>query len=481
MLRTFRLRNFKSIKDTGEIQLGGITILVGPNSSGKSSVIQALLAGRQTARIPTEGALVLADDHGFNLGSFPEVARKGVTPQLITIEFGIETIFHPRFYAPNMPPSLLRARGSTIVAWFQSQIGYLNKTRQTYSRLVSIAADSARRPASVPELDFPKTRITGTSIRPGSNRFKWTTPNPDGTTADITHKNEDSRFFAVPEVYELFRPDRAMLMGNKKYPPAANHYVVAGSIASALEEDLKAIRHVGAMRAVPQRAYALKGTRPQEVGDQGERAPDIILAETRRKKSSIKLMTGLNRALEKVGISTTIRAKIPSGANAFSILLEHMKPRVSGVNLASVGFGVSQILPILVEAIHAEPHSIILLEQPEIHLQPSAQSRIADILTGIATEQRKRFLVETHSEHFIRRLQVLVAQGRIPPSDVRIYYFQPGDDGTTVVPMQVKEDGRLDREWPDGFFDESIRISMDHLTALGGDVSVPPEEPKRKD
>jgi hypothetical protein len=464
MLTDIQLKNFKALKDTGTIEFGHITVLVGPNSSGKSSVIQALLAGRQTARNQTEGALVLADGEDFNLGSFPEVRRRGTGLDL-DLHFGVTTVFAPRSVLRTIPSHVWKARGTTLNGFLSAEIAYLTKTRETYVKTIGIAGYRPQDAGRIGDVDLPKANMIGVCVVPGSNRYKWVYKNTDATTTEKRSKRLDSRFFSLPSVVELWYPRRFMSSA-EQLPEAAIQHLMAVSIAQAVEQDLKGLRHVGAMRADPRRAYALKGTRPPEVGNRGERAPDIILAETRRKKSRDKLMNPLNAALQKVGISSTIKARIPSGGSAFSLLLEHLTPKISGVNLASVGFGVSQILPILVEAFHAERGSLILLEQPEIHLQPSAQSRIADILLDVAIAGDKRFLVETHSEHFIRRLQVLVAEKRVRAERIKIYFFQPSQDGSDIIELHIGDDGRLDREWPIGFFDEGIRLSMEHLTAI---------------
>ena len=117
------------------------------------------------------------------------------------------------------------------------------------------------------------------------------------------------------------------------------------------------------------------------------------------------------------------------------------------VNLADAGFGGSQVIPIIVEGFFAQEDSLILLEQPEIHLHPRAQGVLGDLLVDIANEGR-RLIVATHSEHMLGRIQTNIAEGSISKDDVAVYYFQPGETGTRVRELALNDgrpvrDGRL--------------------------------------
>ena len=100
---------------------------------------------------------------------------------------------------------------------------------------------------------------------------------------------------------------------------------LARQFGRVIQRDLAGIRHVGAMRVEPQRLYPLKGTRPLDVGRRGQRATDIIFSATRRKQSRVRLMRALDGAFRDMGISTAILARVPTGANAYAILLDHLR------------------------------------------------------------------------------------------------------------------------------------------------------------
>ena len=128
------------------------------------------------------------------------------------------------------------------------------------------------------------------------------------------------------------------------------------------------------------------------------------------------------------------------------------------VLLTDVGFGVSQVLPVIVESFYAEPGSTVIMEQPEIHLHPSVQAGLADLLIDAALsrengkERKTQFIIESHSEYLLRRLLRRIAEGdRISSKDVRCYIVDNSDSGSVISPLQVDELGNV-HNWPKNFF-----------------------------
>ncbi len=139
------------------------------------------------------------------------------------------------------------------------------------------------------------------------------------------------------------------------------------------------------------------------------------------------------------------------------ILLEDPKMELS-FNLYDVGFGVSQVLPIIVEGFYAQPGSLILIEQPEIHLHPKLQSEMGDLLIDIARSDKK-LIIETHSEHLLLRIQRRITEGTLKSNDVAIYFFNYTPDGTRIERIDIDDLGRF-KNWPTGFFEEDVEESF---------------------
>jgi predicted ATPase len=125
-----------------------------------------------------------------------------------------------------------------------------------------------------------------------------------------------------------------------------------------------------------------------------------------------------------------------------------------------VGYGIGQLLPIIVQSLVARD-GMIIIEQPEVHLHPRLQSAVGDLLVDTATSGRAQLLVETHSEHLVLRLLRRVREGVLRPADLAILYVDLHEDGAAFIRrLEVDEDGDLVHGWPGGFFDDRLAEVM---------------------
>ena len=127
----------------------------------------------------------------------------------------------------------------------------------------------------------------------------------------------------------------------------------------------------------------------------------------------------------------------------------------------NVGFGYSYVLPILVAALLAKPDSVFIIENPEAHLHPQAQSILSKFL-ALVSKTGVQIFIETHSEHIINAARVMIVQESFKPDDLRILYFDEKFP-QKHIPIEVLSDGRIS-EWPEGFFDQS---ELDNDIILG--------------
>ena len=128
---------------------------------------------------------------------------------------------------------------------------------------------------------------------------------------------------------------------------------------------------------------------------------------------------------------------------------------VAGVesSLSDVGFGISQVLPVITMLLSAPQNSIILLEQPELHLHPNAQASLADLLLEVAETRNLQLIVESHSEHIVRRLQRRIAEASpafATPENIKMYYCQPGESGSSIDEIEYDRFGQISN-WPERF------------------------------
>ena len=134
------------------------------------------------------------------------------------------------------------------------------------------------------------------------------------------------------------------------------------------------------------------------------------------------------------------------------------------VNIADVGFGVSQVLPVLVAVIVAEPGQLVYLEQPELHLHPRAQVALARVLAD-AAKRGVRLVAETHSSLLLLGVQTLVAEGDLPPELVKLHWFTRREDGITEVASADLDDAGAYGEWPEDFDDVDLKTQSRYIKA----------------
>lgn len=137
------------------------------------------------------------------------------------------------------------------------------------------------------------------------------------------------------------------------------------------------------------------------------------------------------------------------------------------VPLGDNGMGTNQLLLLILQLATSLKKSRFLLEEPESNLHPAFQSQLADLFIDAHKKFGHTFLVETHSEYFIRKLQFQTAKQEISPDDTQIYYFHHPDmvpEGETQIKkLNIRADGMMDDDFGNGFFDESTRLTIDLL------------------
>lgn len=226
--------------------------------------------------------------------------------------------------------------------------------------------------------------------------------------------------------------------------------------ACGVDDAVASLLALGPLRARPERFYMFSGSTPKGVGFNGERTAELLYR-------SPDLLEEVNSWLDQLDMSYAVEVnKLEAKyASMFELRLKDMKrlghPTVA---LSDVGFGVSQILPLVVQGLIAKSRTI-LVEQPEIHIHPALQAGLGTFLAHCVKTKNNRFIVETHSEHLILRLQRSIRRGILSHQDVSIICVSRGSNGSTTRQMRLDDRGEFIDDWPDGFFTERLRELLD--------------------
>jgi predicted ATPase len=147
-------------------------------------------------------------------------------------------------------------------------------------------------------------------------------------------------------------------------------------------------------------------------------------------------------------------AEIAPGSNRWQAKVQVRKGGTEAL-LTDVGFGVSQVLPVVTLLQYVPEGSTVILEQPEIHLHPLAQAHLADVIINAAVHRDVQVIVESHSEHLLLRLQRRIAEEEVPHGDVRLYFCDVRDGVSTLEQLRIDMLGRIEN-WPDKFMGDAF-------------------------
>jgi hypothetical protein len=251
------------------------------------------------------------------------------------------------------------------------------------------------------------------------------------------------------------------------FPDQARTYFQNASfladLEKAYEEQMDALYYLGPLREYPSRDYLWSRSRPEGVGVKGEKAISAILAMTadgeQRNVSRGKRLRPFQEIvaywLAALGVINDFRVEeIAEESNRWQA---RVVPHKGGtkVLLTDVGFGVSQVLPVVTLLQYVPRGSTVILEQPEIHLHPLAQANLADVIINAAIHRGVQVIVESHSEHLLLRLQRRIAEEQIGSGDVALYFCDITGRGSVLERLQLDLLGKIEN-WPMNFMGDAF-------------------------
>lgn len=404
MLTHLGLKNFKLFADEGvSLDFGKVTLLIGPNASGKSTILQALLLLKQSI---DQGSLQPTGPY-WNFGGYREIVHCQDPDRAMRIDIAVDYDgFGPW---PGMDPEVPSAGTLTQnLSLTENTVRGSTGTLRSDRGIVSCDWRDGEKTRSVP-LVVPEAGRLVLSGRPE-------------IAAPI-------RF--VIEQHETFdRREQQRLQ--------VDLGTVLGSIRSQLQKTVV----VPAMRGLDDRAYVAVGPVAADtlnaVGsplDRAGRVANVLASEP----DFGEVVAG---HLRSVAPGNYLRARAHLVSKTL-IAAELTRPGAS-TNLVDEAFGLNQLVPLLVYVLKAESGSVVGIEEPEAHLHPRAQAMLCDVLLGIATERKQQLVLTTHSEHVAMALLTAVARGSLKPEELAIYEFRREGDAATADRLNVTEHGQVE-------------------------------------
>jgi predicted ATPase len=451
MFKKLRFQNFKSWKDTGEIELAPLTGFFGTNSSGKSSILQFLLMLKQTVE-SSDRRRVLDTGDGksyIDLGTSSDFSYRHRIPSQIIFNiewYKFKIIENFKFSRPSLSPLNPFLPADKILPTSES-INFFAKIQLDKENVF---------------VDFFKYKIKQGSL---CQSFGMRKKSISISSYEIFSEGYDIKPIEnIPQ-----NPLIIELVKNYGFPnEIINYYKNVGFLLDynlAFEDLFQISYYLGPLREYPQRFYSWSGEQPQDVGRRGELSIAALIAC--RKSNYVKLEnsgdlvsveTRIAMWLKELGLIDSFRVEAIAENRQLYEVRVRRSPNASEVLITDVGFGVSQILPVLVLCYYVPEGSTIILEQPEIHLHPSVQAGLADVFIDVIKTRNVQIILESHSEHLLRRLQLRIAEEKdgLTNEDIQLYFCSMDDEGDSqLTSLQVDRYGNI-TNWPDNFFGDEM-------------------------
>ena len=400
---------FKSLASECAIDIRPLTILAGANSSGKSSIMQPLLMLKQTLEAPYDPGPLLLDGPNVQFTSAAQFLSK-LNGEERTDCFQIR--IESNEYDP-VGTTFRMGRGGIELAEINIERKFFPLTPSHFTLYPDMPPEEIKSLVDqhlIPKCDFVKR-----------SRCFW--------------RFEQQKF-----------------------------NVVANPIVK-LESNVFNLIHLPGLRSNPERIYKFSSTGPRYPGKFEFYVASIIHEWQEPTNERLKTLAdalydlGLTGQIgtEKIGdVGIDIRVgRLPGDRTAETDM----------VSIADVGFGVSQVLPILVALIVAEPGQLVYLEQPELHLHPRAQVKLVKVLAA-AAQRGVRVVAETHSSLLLLAIQTLVAEGSLSPDLVKLHWFTRGENGATEINTADLDEAGAYGDWPEDFDDVDLKTQSRYLDAV---------------
>lgn len=442
------IEGYKSFGKKQHLQIRPLTLLAGANSSGKSSVLQPLLLLKQTLDAPFDPGPLKIDGpnvaFSWNKEMFTRTRDGGNQPILkIGLEYLHEEEFHGEFVKKISQRTL-------ELEFKQPQYGPIEIAKETVSEVHAKNGQEVFNSLAFTQGDVP---------HPTVEDYAWLDPflknkmlDPIGETS-ITVRAEPSRCFL----------DLKILILEGKYI-SFTHDVSFGRQLGNLLTDIIYIPGLRDPAAV--RTYQLMPVSERFPGPLPLYLASIIhhwgpvssrLDALEQDLRTLELARSVSaRTVDDTALEVLVGRHIPGDGHDCPYL----------VSLADVGLGLSQVMPVLAALRVAQPHHLVVMEQPELHLHPRGIHKLAKVIVD-AVNRGVRVIMETHSELLLLGVQTMVAQGRLDPAQVSLNWFSLDEQGHSLIRQaDVEKDGSFG-DWPVDFLDVEMSAQRQYLDATG--------------
>lgn len=422
---------FKSHNNKSRIEIRPLTILAGANSSGKSSIMQPLLLLKQTMEASYDPGALLLDGPNVRFTSIDQFLSKFKSKCSGSFQVEIEL-----------------EKDQTLDLHFKKQKKELDIKQMKFIDTRDQDISITLRP-EMPHNEIKRSLPKGMDEF-YKNRFK----EKKGKKEWSVKRNKCLLYLTFQSVRDKNKvPSFPLLSPSQFFEPFIRNMI-----------------HIPGLRGNPRRTYGKTAVESDFPGT-FEKYVASIIAQWQSTDSNKQKKLG--NALKALGLTWKVTAK-PIDDAQVELKVGRLPNSVKGgahdlVSIADVGFGVSQVLPVIVALLVSEPNQLVYIEQPELHLHPRAQVALAKIIADTA-KRGVRVVIETHSSLLLLAVQTIVSKKGIKPDLVKLHWFSRKPDGSTKIDSADLDKSGAFGDWPEDFGDVELKAESNYLDAAEADL-----------
>ena len=443
-INKFILRDVRCFSGEHEFEIRPLTFLIGENSTGKSTVLGCLQVFADFYKfIDRPGYFGLPEvdfnSEPYQMGAFADIARRS-RPKKKDFQLGIETKYQKDKTLRCLLSLTEKDRGSEPI--IQSTSWVFNEGKI----IVSPNEDNQTTSAEDQIYDVRKIGQNEFHVQVNRDWFGWDLLSLQQLYSVLydDFSSDQSDNFSGSASQDLFDFLNQRYPENKPKKIGRSPRLPYGGFGSPMP----LICSISPIRSKPKRTY--DPLKEMETPD-GSEIPMALMNLSRSSKQEWEF---LRKQLVSFGNASGLFSDISLrelGSSKRDPFQLQIKVRGPKANLMDVGYGISQVLPILVRVFTTQD-AMLLLQQPEVHLHPKGQAELASLLVEMNRRRRNSFVIETHSDFMIDRVRMEIKKGRIKPDDVSLIYLEP--DSSMVKVHNIRFDSRANMVGaPDGYRD----------------------------
>lgn len=488
-LTKLRVGNFKGFDGPHEVRLSKLTLVFGPNSAGKSALLHALLLLSQSLPQHAVGVYsesspsLLFNGQKVDLGGFRNALHRHDLSR--TMNLGIsQSDGEGEETSLDMELQWDQWRGEGVISSFRYRVEGRPENDFVLECPLASQGSNVAEPAqwrlSSERSGLPELKAVLSSLLPTDLEFRTSRGAPQDVSVEESLRLVEDDLDAALEQVIANRPYGArgflpLPVGPLELQDARRSSPMLGVLIADQEwarllsnrgrshwKRLISVRHIGPLREAPQRAQVrLERATFRDAmdgGAAGSATAEVFLQHP-------ELITATNEWLKRLGMPYEVSTRTleledaPSAGSWGTLLLDDLRTSTR-VSLSDVGVGVSQVLPIIAQVVLGRG-GVTLIEQPELHLHPGAQTQLGDLLAS-SVRSGGQVIVETHSEHLLLRLLRRIRGGELSASDLEVVYVDSLPSGGSVARrLRIDDGGEFLDEWPHGFFEERVDELLD--------------------